>query len=228
MTGFEILAIAGSEIETLIPIWFYIFSGVAYFAAAAISLAVCYFAFRIYRTSRQKKIMFLSIVFLLLGIAFVSLTISSVYTYFYQPYLRDSLGISLTAFNKSAFSFYYVLSLLSYVTLFITYFPDEVRKKFYVLYVPLWFSGADGFHIVSILLLAFVVYRALSNFYKSRSTNSFLVLLAFSLMAVFHVTMLMLPFDLTYFLVSHALLAVGFLSLLVMLIRVNRSGKRRK
>jgi len=231
MTDFSVAVIAGTQIENLIPVWFYIFSGLAYFAAAAISLAVCYFAFRIYRTTAQKKIMLLSVVFLILGFAFLSLTVSSIYTYFYLPFFKNFLGISLTLFNNNAFTLYYLLSLFSYILLFFTYFPEDSRKKLYLLYVPLWFSGVDGFHVASVILLAFVVYRAVYNFYKSKSTNTFLVLLAFSLMTVFHVTMLLLPFDVTYFLVSHSLLVVGFLSLLAMLIRVNkngRSGKRRK
>lgn len=226
MVDIDLSVVAGSQLQVLIPVWFYVFSGIAYFTAAAVSLAVSYFAFRLYRTSGQRKIKFLSLAFLILGLAFLSLTVSSVYTYFYQPVLRDTVGITLTSFNSSAFGFYYIASALSYLILLLTYLPDSLRKRLFVFYVPLYFSGVDEFHVASILLLAFVVYQAAANFFKSRSTNAFLVLLAFSLMAVFHVTMLMLPFDLTYFLVSHALLVVGFLSLLAMLIRVNRNEKR--
>jgi len=224
----SLIMVGASPLEVLIPVWFYIFSGLAYFVAAAISLAVSYFALRIFKTSKSKKFMMLGLVFLLLGVSFLALTLSSIYTYFYTPYFKESVGISLNVFNSKAFNFYYITSLISYLLLFITYFPKESRKKLYLLYVPLWFSGVDQFHITSLFLLAFVVLRSLYNFYKSRSLNTFLVLLAFSLMAVFHTTMLLLPFDLTYFLVSHALLAAGFVSLLAMLIRVNRSGKSKK
>jgi len=223
------LIVAGvqSPLEVLIPVWFYVFSGLAYFAAAAISLAVCYFAFRISRTSGSRKFLFLSVSFLVLGIAFLALTASSMYTYFYQPYFRQLEIVGLNVFNRHMFNFYYVASLVSYLLLAFALFPKGAGKRLYVLYVPLWFSGFDDFHIAAIFLLLLTIYRAAYNFYKAKSANALLVLLAFSLMAVFHATMLLLPFDLTYFLVSHALLAAGFLSLLAMLIRVNKSGRQK-
>jgi len=218
----------GSALEVLIPVWFYIFSGLAYFASSAISFAVSYFAFRIYKTSNSKKFLALGIIFLVLGISFFALTLSSIYTYLYVPYFRETARIPVGIFNTNAFNFYYITSLISYLLLFITYFPKEAKKKLYVLYVPLWFISSADFHTASLFLLAFVVSRAAYNFYKTRSTNTLLVLLAFSLMAVFHIFIFLLPFDLTLYLLSHALLAAGFVSLLVMLIRVNRSGRSRK
>ncbi|HLC39669.1 MAG TPA: hypothetical protein VJJ76_02195 [archaeon] len=226
MADIGLITIAGSPLEVLIPVWFYIFSGLAYFASAAVSLAVSYYSFRLYRTSKSKKFAMLSVVFAVLGVAYLALTLSSVYTYYYQSYFREELGISLNVFNRQAFNFYYVTSLLSYVLLFVTYFPKNTGKRFHLLYVPLWFSSLTDFHIASLFLLAFVVARAAHNFYKFKSTNTFLVLAAFALMAVFHVAILLLPFDLTYYLLSHALLAAGFVSLLIMLIRVNRIGRR--
>jgi hypothetical protein len=210
--------------EVLIPVWFYIFSCLAYFASFAISLIVSYFAFRIYRTSSLKKFLYLGIAFLVLGISFLALTLSSIYTYFYVPYFRETLNIPLSFFNNSAFDFYYILSLVSYLLLFITYFPKEAKKKLYVLYVPLWFISSADFHLASLFLLAFVISRAAYNFYKYRSLNTLLVMSAFLLMASFHVFTFLLPFDLTLYLLSHALLAAGFISLLAMLIRVNRGG----
>ena len=228
MVDISVVTVGISPMEVLIPVWFYIFSGLAYFASSAISLAVSYFALRIYRTSGSKKFLALGIVFLVLGISYLALTMASIYTYFYVPYFSNTLGIPLGLVNDKAFDFYYATSLIAYLLLVISFFPkeakDKLKNKFYILYVPLWFSSASGFHIASLFLLAFVVARALHNFYKSRSLNTLLVLVAFSLMAIFHVTTMLLPFDLTLYLLSHALLAAGFVSLLAMLIRVSRSG----
>jgi len=226
MADIGLITIAGSPLEVLIPVWFYIFSGLAYFTSAAVSLAVSYYALRIYRTSKSKKFAMLSVVFAVLGVAYLALTLSSVYTYYYQSYFREELGISLNVFNRQAFNFYYITSLISYVLLFATYFPKDTAKRLHVLYVPLWFSSLADFHLASLFLLVFVITRAAHNFYKYRSANTMLVLAAFALMAVFHVATLLLPFDLTLYILSHALLAAGFASLLMMLIRVNRSGRR--
>src|SRR5271157_614985 len=68
-------------LTTLVPNWFYIFSGLAYLIVALIGFAISYFSFRISRTTSSKQHLILSVAFLLIGVAFASLFAVSIYTY---------------------------------------------------------------------------------------------------------------------------------------------------
>lgn len=203
----------------LIPVWFYSFSATAYFIAALISFLVSYFAYRNYRISSSKSHLLLSLSFLALGLAFSILTSTSLYTYFYQPYLKTE-G-SLVDFNTNGFNLYYLFSLAAYLALVMMYLP-KMKKQFSILFVPLWYINFASFHVTSLLLVGYVVLRAAMNFFKQKNLNSLLVLFSFSSIEIFHLLLYLTGFDVTLYLAAHGLLAVGFASLLFVLIRVSR------
>jgi hypothetical protein len=205
----------------LIPVWFYSYSAVVYVVSAIISFLISYFAFRLYRMSSVKTNLFLSFGFLALGLAFSSLTMTSIYTYLYVPYLRGYA--SLTAVNTSGYNFYYLASFIAYLLFVLMYLPKKIKNRLLVLYVPLWYTNFTGFHIASALLIGYVLTANILNYLKKKSLNSFLVMFAFLTIEIFHLLLLLLPFNVTLYLAAHTFLVVGFSSLLVMLIRV--SGK---
>lgn len=209
----------------LVPVWFYLISTVAYALALVICFLVSYFAFRIYRTSKIKQYMFLSAAFSILGFAYTVLAFSSTFTYFYLD-LRNLF--SLTEVNSNSFEIYYLASLVAYLFLAITFLPKKFKKRFHIMFVPLWYVNLQTFHISSLFILGFVFLRTVLNLQKTRSLDSFLVSFAFLMMLVYHASLLLLPFDITHYLLAHVLLASGFVSLLIMLIRVSRSGRKKK
>jgi hypothetical protein len=204
----------------LIPIWFYSYSAVVYFLAAIISFITSFFAFKLYKVSSVKLNLFLLFSFLALGLAFSALTLTSVYTYFYKPYFETFY--SLSKMNKMGFNFYYLTSLVAYVLFLVMYLPKKFSKRFFVLYIPLYYINLTNFHIISILLLLFVVIKNIANFYKKRNLDSFLVMFAFITMISFHSLLLLTPFDVELYLLAHVIITVGFASFLTMLIRVSR------
>jgi hypothetical protein len=222
--------LVGEGFIPLVPIWFYLFSSIAYGAAAVISLLVAYFSFKIFWSNRKMKTnLLLSLGFAGLAFAFAALTFTSLYTYLYDPYLKGFLSLSLV--NIKGFNLYYIISLISYVALNIVYLPKKIMKKLKIaplLFVSLWYINSDVFNIVSIFLLAIVSLKAVRNFLKSKSLNSFLVMFCFLAMIAFHGMIYVLPFDITFYLLAHLVLAVGFTSLLIMLIRVNGSARKKK
>lgn len=202
----------------LIPIWFYSYSAVVYFLSAIISFVVSLFAYKLYRKSSIKSNLFLLFSFLAIGLAFSALTFTSIYTYFYKPYFETFHN--LTSINNNGFNFYYVASIMAYLLFLVTYLPKKLKKKFLVLYVPLWYIRFTNFHIVSIFLLAYVVIRNIANFSKKRNMNSFLVMFAFIAILAFHLLQLLIPFDVELYLFANVVLTIGFASFLTMLIRV--------
>jgi len=209
----------------LIPVWFYLFSAIAYGLAALISLFISYFSYKLYRASNIKNHKFLSIAFAALGIAYLVLIFTSMYTYFYHPYLRGYYNLGDV--NRTGYGFYYVAALTSYVLLFFMQLP-EGKKIFPVLFVPIWYVDLTEFHAVAIFLLGFVAIKSFLNYLKLKSANSFLVFFAFLMMTVFHLFLMLIPFNAVLYLAAHSFLLIGFGSLLLTLIRVNRSGGKKK
>jgi hypothetical protein len=204
---------------TIIPVYFYLYSSLACAAVAFISFLISYFSFKIYRKSSIKQNLILSLGFLALGIAFTSLTLAGFYTYYYKPYFED-YG-NLERINYFAYNSYYILSLISYIMFVAMYLPKKIINKFFVLYLPLWYIDNFSFHLFSILLVGYVLCANLINCYKKRNLNSLLVTVAFLAIEVFHISLLLISFDVSMYLAAYTLLAVGFSSLLNMLIRVS-------
>jgi len=205
--------------STMVPVYFYLYSSLACAAVALISFLISYFSFKIYKKSSIKLNLILSLGFLALGIAFASLALASFYTYYYKPYSEDYAN--LTKMNYFAYNSYYILSSISYILFVVMYLPGKMKNKFFAFYLPLWYVDNLNFHVLSILLVGYVLLVNLINCLKKRSLNSFLVTLAFLTIEVFHVLFLLVPFDVSMYLAAHTLLALGFSSLLIMLIRVS-------
>lgn len=204
----------------LIPVWFYSYSAVVYLLSAAIGFLISYFSFRLYRISSVKFNLILSLAFLALGFAFTTLTVTSLYTYFYLPYFKTLQNLS--SVNNIGFNLYYLTSLIGYLLILMMYLPEKIKNKFFILYVPLWYTDFTTFHLVSALFLFYVVVRNVMNFTKKKNLNSFLVMFAFATMLIFHVLLLQISFTPTLYLLAHSFLTIGFGALLMMLIRVSR------
>lgn len=203
----------------MIPVYFYVYSSLACAAVAFISFLISYFSFRLYKKSSIKLNLILSLGFLTLGIAFTSLAATGFYTYYYNPCFEDCVG--LTTVNYFAYNSYYIISLISYILFVTMYLPKKIKNKLFAFYLPLWYIDNFTFHVASIFLVGYVLLANLSNLFKKRSLNSLLVTVAFLALEIFHIALLLIPFDVSMYLAAHTLLAVGFSSLLTMLIRVS-------
>lgn len=204
---------------TLIPVWFYSYSALAYLIVAGISFLISYFSFKLHRMSSVKANLFLSLSFLVLGIAFSLLFIASFYTYLYEPHFK--VYENLATVNHLSYSYYYALSLVSYLILASIYLPARIKNKLFILYVPLWYIDSTSFHVLSILILGYVLLANVINCFRKRKKNSYLVTLCFLALVIFHVLLLFASFDVSLYLIAHTILALGFGSLLTMLIRVS-------
>jgi len=214
----ETLALTQGSV--LIPAWFYLASSLAYGIAALISYLICFFSFRLYQKSRSKLNLIPMLGFLSLAVGFTSLLFASMYT-FYYPELFKPLG-NINQVNSQAFQVYYAASLIGYFILLMIYLPKKLKDKFYVVYFPLWYMDLLSYHVVSLAIVGFILFRNVNRLGKKSNFESGLVIAAFAGIAVFHLLQLTLPFSPTLYLIAHGVLTAGFLSFLWMLIRVSR------
>jgi len=205
--------------ELLIPLMFYGIVSVVYLAVAVIGFLVGYFAFKVYRLTSKNSVRNLSISFFILSLGFLILTAISLYTYIQIDFFNSLSNIVL--FNYYGFSIYYVSSLIAYLLLALTYFSEN-RKIIPIVFVNLWYANFTQFHLASLLLIGFVIFKNLKNSIKRKSLDSYLVTFAFISLAMFHILLLLTTFTPFMYVVANLFLIVGFLSLLTMLIRVYR------
>jgi len=203
----------------LVPVWFYSYSSVVYAVTALVSFLISYFSFRLYKMSLLNMNLMMMLTFVFMGVAFSVLAATSYYTYMSSNSFK--LYENLYGVVKYGFMGYYTLSLVAYILLTVMYLPRKFREKLFVAYMPLWYLDFTAFHIISAVLVGYIVIMNLVNFMKKRKIDSLLVLLAFVMIELSHVMMMLTQFDAVLYLVAHAFLAVGFASLLAMLIRVN-------
>ena len=206
-----------------IPLWFYGLASIGYGSTAIICFLVGFFAFRGYRKTSMQPLLLLAFGFLALGLGFVALTIPSAYAYLVLELYRQTF-ISINEVNYQGFSWYYVLSLFAYVLFALMYLPNLPKSRFWVIFVPLWYANASWFHIISLILLLFILIQTVINSFRRRSLNSYLVTFAFFSLSIFHLLLFLTTFSVTIFFIGYVFLIVGALSLLLMLIRVNYRG----
>jgi hypothetical protein len=215
--AFSLLPMFSSTVlTTFVPEWFYLFSGLIYLLAFAISIFISYFSFKLYRITSSKPHALLSVSFLLIAIAFAVISLTSVFTY----QQSQSLNADIFNLNTNSYNIYYILSIVAYLFLVMINLPKK-DERFYLL-VPLWFISSDQFGIVALMFLIYISARTVFNFFKTKNQDAFLVMLAFLMITLFHVFILLIPFGVELYLAAHIFLIAGFLSLLAMLIRVTR------
>ena len=203
----------------LIPVWFYLITSVI-FSAAIIGFLVSYFAFRTYRMTKNKSHLFLSLSFLIIGLGFVALSSTSIYIYTTLELYKGS-SVSLNLLNYLGFRIYYILSSIGYILLTLIYLPKKFMNKLFIFYVPIWYASSFNFHVFSIVLVLLVMIRSIVNSIKRKNFDSYLVTVAFVCLLIFHSLLLLTAFSQSMYITANVFLITGFLSLLLMLIRVN-------
>jgi hypothetical protein len=207
----------------VVPVWFYSYSAVVFLISAFVGILIAAYSYKLYKKTKSGLGLLFFFSFVAISIAFITLLATSLYTYLYPEYFRSLQN--LDAVNRAGYAIYYLTSSISYITLLIAYLPSKIRNKLFVFYVPLWYSSFDTFHILAIIILAYIVLKNIVNLAKKKNLDSALVMLAFMLILASHSMQLLIPFNFELFLLSHTLLVFGFVAFLIMLIRVSGDEK---
>lgn len=227
----------------LIPIWFFEFSFAMHFLATVIGIFLSYFSFKLFRYTRKRIHLFLSLAFIFITIGFAILAISNVASLFHFENCETGCTVNSLepVFNWIVFGNYgyYVTSLIGYFLFVFSYFEiGKKRKKLFtflqvisttfffrpppqVLY-PFEPRFFQPFHAISAIILLAIVLQTFSIYKKTKLKLSLIVALAFVAILFYHVLMFAIPFSPIFFALAHISLLVGFSSLLYMLIKVNK------
>ena len=228
----------------IIPVWFYGFDALMYFLSSIIGFLLSFYFYKIYSLSSEKRHMYLYLGFLLLSLGLLNLSISDTYSYiaFMNCHKVCVLGIIDNAFSLEDFSYfaYFGLSLFAY-TMFL--FAYKVEKfKYSTILIPLfigylllilltlpstesihlWQTYHEYFHLIAFLMTVFVAFRNVLNYTEKKNLNSFLVMISFSFISLFHLFHLFSFVSGWMYVFAHISMLIGFSSLLVMVLRVKK------
>ena len=224
--------------QVLIPVRFYGFDSIMYIASAIIGFFVSYYAYRLFDISSKKSHFYFFMSFTILSMALMVIGITSglAYLNYFIYHTTPPLLDALAYVDDFGYWIYYIASFAAYCLLAYTYLPERV--KFPIL-IPFWYSAFPYFNVISLFLLSYITFRCLINYVTKRTLNSLLVALAFTGIILYHFfllftsisTIVYLTSNFSFilgkflFILAHLSLMTGFLSLLAMLIRVNRSER---
>lgn len=197
-----------------------------------ISIIVGYQAFRSYKASSAKGFLFLYLGFIILG---VGIFLRAITAAFFVLVIRTTeiLPSSLVGLSNLAGIIFTITQLVAY-SLFIATYAVQAKslgqQNFEVegTMVAALFPVARLFYIptlelLAITMLGFVAVSSLMNWLNQRNLNSALVFLGFGFMFFSHLLFLFMIFDETLLFFGQIMQLIGFLCLLMMLAKVNKT-----
>ncbi len=207
-----------------IPVRFYGYDTIIYLVCAIIGFMIAYNALKLYHTTRSKNHQDLYRGFVILSAGLLTLALTTGYVYLkYFVYNYVSYFDTLFGVDDLGFWIYLTTSLVAYLFFVKMYSIDHGEKLLFT--VILTSNYFVYFNAVLFLLIAYVAFRSISNYFMSKSQNKLLVMIAFSSMALYHGLLMFSVFSKLIYVLANLFLLGGFVALLVMLMKVNKVRK---
>lgn len=209
-------------VKVLIPLWFFGYDALFYIAALLIGLATAFYAYKVYSLTGKRQHFFLFMGFAVLSVGFLSLVLTSIYIFLQIS--TPGFVVYNTTFDIMDFGFimYYLISVVAYCFFIFMYLPEEKKKLPIFSIIPWWFVLFPFFHLLATLMLAFVVFRSFINWNQKKTRSGFAVFAAFSGIGLFHLLSFFTFLFAMFYIIGSVCLILGFLSLLIVLVRVSR------
>jgi hypothetical protein len=192
--------------------------------SALISFIVGYYALKGYRVASEKGLLLLHFGFVTLG---VSMLLRVITTFYVIALVRElaSPRPAVAAALTFAGIIYSVAQLVAYGLFAVNYTRQAKMLATMAMLRPLFMLKYEPFlELIAIVLLGYVAVQSMINLAMKRNTDAFLVSLGFSFMFVSHLFFLFTIVETALHLVGQVTQLIGFLCLLLMLMRV--SGAR--
>lgn len=201
------------------PLWFFGFGSIMEFIAFIIAIAIANQALRGYKLSKEKTLLYLNISFVLIGAGLLVDSLSG-----FMVFLAFHRHILLFAF-AFGYSINFFAQVVAYGLLVYAYIYQarSLSGSLVLAAVPVLFFERNALtELILIFLLAYIAAQTGINYNIHKGTNSMLVFGAFLSLTFAHVFFLIFTIIPIFYPIAHITQLVGFLLLLVMLLRVNR------
>ncbi|MBI1979036.1 MAG: hypothetical protein HYS62_03185 [Candidatus Aenigmarchaeota archaeon] len=208
-----------------IPEWFLGFDSIIYIFVTMIGFTIGAQLFKLYKLTGDKSHLKLHFGMVVLSMGFLALSMVSGYAYLnFQKTCAVECNIRVFDQAIDIYDFgywvYYIASLAAYFIIFMVYLPE--RGQFPAIFPLVWSVGFRTFHLISLFLLSYIIFRSVINYFSDRNVYRFLVMFSFLALGGYHALLFFSTFDPVIYVLGNLSLLTAFLSLLVMVIRVNR------
>lgn len=200
------------------PAWFFgidsLFEGFAVLALLLVTL----FSLKAYRFTRDRRYRTFAIAFGLMTVSLFARALSDLLVYLQVNVMPVVL--------VGGYVLYMAATLVSLVILFALTLKTRESAPFIALLlvsfvlVLLSSSYRLSFHSISLILLVFIVYHFLMNYFKKKSFTALLVSLSFVLLALTHAAFIVDLLRMKFYVVGHLLHVFAFAALVAALVRV--------
>jgi hypothetical protein len=211
--------------QEFIPLWFYGFDSLIYLFATAIGFGISFQLLKLYGATEKKSHLRLHFGMILLSIGFLALSMVNIYSYInFEESCKSICNIG--TFDETfgiydlGYWVYYTFSVFAYILILTVYLPEKGQFPV-IIPLPVWFVAFKSFHLTSLFLLSYIIFRTMFNYFSSRNVYRFLVMLSFLSLGGYHVLLFFAQLNNIIYVMAHVSLLISFLSLLFML-RVSR------
>ena len=217
------------------PQWFFGYDVLLELSFAVITMLVSFYAWKIYKVSEERNLRLFSMAFLFISISYI---VQSILNFVILERLDDDIAgiinlqsvylLNLFGIYMHAILFLIGLLILTYVALKIYSLRTFVLLSLLV-FGSLYFSPYKTFmlFLISSILLGFIVYYYLTNYWNNRKATSFIVLIAMVLLFVGYIQFLFATDNSIYYVIGHLLEFAAYILVLNNLLIILRVGKKK-
>jgi hypothetical protein len=220
----------------MIPEWFFGYDIFLEFIFAIVTLVVGYYAFKIYKLSKQERLKLFGIAFLFFSISYA---VQSILNFAIISELNENVSDffnieTVASLNLAATYFYLLFFMTALVTL--TYMTLHVKSaKTYslllvlsLLSIFLSVNKVYAFYLVSSFLLVFILMYYFLNFLENKQLNTFLIFVAFALLLFSSFHFILSVNHEIYYVLGHVFELAAYCLILVNLLLVLKNAKKKK
>jgi len=209
-----------------------------------VSAIIALYSHKIYKIVKEQNYRFFSWAFLFIAISFIFKIFSNFTVY--QRIRIEGVNFVYTVLSQPnyipildfiSFTIYKIFYIIGFLILFLLLTKTDKKQNIflyaYLSIVVILFSIYLNFvfHITLILILIFLTYHFYENHKAHRTTNTKLVLIAFSIILLSHLFMIFSDMDPLDYMIAEGLMLIGFMSLLINQIKIKlafKNGKKKQ
>ncbi len=199
-----------------------------------------FFSIKSYKLSKNKKVLFLGLGFLLIALGELSTILTKLVLY-YDTTLTQNVGQIVITYEvvKSVDIFYHLgFFLHKFFTLFGLYiiYRLPLRKISSDFFLTTYFIIASAllsqsfyyvYHLTALIFLFLIINNYCRIYKKNKLVNTKILIIAFSLLAISQIIFILSKLPQLY-VVAQNIQLVSYITLLILILRISKNGKKKK
>lgn len=217
----------------LTPEWFYGYNIALELVFAAITFAVSFYAWKIYKVSEERNVRLFSLAFTFIFSSYIARALLNLVIYLKLEeqicgFIKLQNIYLLNLFGTYIYSILFLVGILliAYTALKIYSFQTFVLL-FLLVFTSLYFTPFKTFmlYLLTLVLLAFVVYYYFRNYLRNKKVTTMLVLIAMMILATGYLSFVFAMNNPIYYFIGHVLEMIAYIIILVNLMLILRPEK---